>query len=415
MRRVGVDRGFRCSTTEPRVMRGIAGALCLAAALSLAVDPASATEAVPGSIDFAAGFQGRTEPTFTRDDVATLFWAAPAPATPPFAAVEPIFARPEAHDLFATRADALLSATSATPSEAAPAEPMFARPEIEALFASAAANPVPEVEIATAPVPEGPVFMRPEVVELFRAAPEPTIDEETEQRQPVFARPEVAALFEQSREYTGADDAPAEASPAEPVFARPEVAALVEAFSVAHAEERPEASEPVFARAEVVGLFLDRVDELAADLPDAPSPKAAPALASRERFSEPDGDPSMTGSLAPETGRPGGAASQPRDPTATASLPQPKRIGAGRAVWYDLPGRTANGEQFDPNAMTAGHRTLPFGTRVRVVNPQTGRSVVVRINDRGPVQKKFEIDLSRGSARAIGVTGVSTVELYAAD
>jgi len=65
--------------------------------------------------------------------------------------------------------------------------------------------------------------------------------------------------------------------------------------------------------------------------------------------------------------------------------------------------------------MTAGHRTLPFGTRVRVVNRETGRSVVVRINDRGPVQRKFEIDLSRGSARALGITGVSTVELYAAE
>jgi rare lipoprotein A len=65
--------------------------------------------------------------------------------------------------------------------------------------------------------------------------------------------------------------------------------------------------------------------------------------------------------------------------------------------------------------MTAGHRTLALGTRVRVVNRQNGRSVVVRINDRGPVQKKFEIDLSRGSARVLGFTGVAPVDIYAVE
>jgi rare lipoprotein A len=394
------------------VKRGLAWALCLAAVLL--VDPAGASDATPGPIDFAAGFQGRTEPTFARDDVAALFASSPALAAPSFAPVEPAFARPEAHELFATRADALSGETLDTPAEAAAVEPAFARPEIAALFASAAANPAPDAQVA-APAPEGPVFTRPDVSELFAAAPEPLADEEPEQRQPVFARAEVAALFEPSQESFGGGDDEAESGPAEPVFARPEVAALVEALSAAHAEEQPGVAERVFARAEVVGLFLERVDELAADLPDAPSPKAAPAIASRGQAPSSDGGPSMTGSLSSEAGPPGGVAAQPRDATTTASLPAPKRIGAGRAVWYDLPGRTANGEQFDPNAMTAGHRTLPFGTRVRVVNPQTGRSVVVRINDRGPVQRKFEIDLSRGSARAIGVTGVSTVELYAAD
>ncbi|RMH65902.1 MAG: septal ring lytic transglycosylase RlpA family protein [Cyanobacteria bacterium J003] len=80
----------------------------------------------------------------------------------------------------------------------------------------------------------------------------------------------------------------------------------------------------------------------------------------------------------------------------------------GIASWYG-PGfhgaRTANGERFDQNALTAAHRTLPFGKRVRVTNLQNGRSVVVRINDRGPFTGGREIDLSRGAAAAIGLIG----------
>ena len=65
--------------------------------------------------------------------------------------------------------------------------------------------------------------------------------------------------------------------------------------------------------------------------------------------------------------------------------------------------RTANGERFDMNAMTAAHKTLPFGTRVRVTNPRNGRSVTVRINDRGPYIRGREIDLSRAAAAEIGM------------
>ena len=65
--------------------------------------------------------------------------------------------------------------------------------------------------------------------------------------------------------------------------------------------------------------------------------------------------------------------------------------------------RTASGERFNPNAMTAAHRTLRFGTRVRVTNSRNGRSVIVRINDRGPFVKGRSIDLSSGAARAIGI------------
>jgi rare lipoprotein A len=67
---------------------------------------------------------------------------------------------------------------------------------------------------------------------------------------------------------------------------------------------------------------------------------------------------------------------------------------------------TATGERFDPTAMTAAHRTLPFGTRVRVTRLDTGNSVVVRINDRGPFKPGRVIDLSERAAENLGMTGI---------
>ena len=74
----------------------------------------------------------------------------------------------------------------------------------------------------------------------------------------------------------------------------------------------------------------------------------------------------------------------------------------GRASWYALHSRTANGERMNPSAMTAAHRSLPFGTKVKVTNQNNGRSVVVRINDRGPFVKGRFLDLSRGAAKQLG-------------
>ena len=71
--------------------------------------------------------------------------------------------------------------------------------------------------------------------------------------------------------------------------------------------------------------------------------------------------------------------------------------------------RTASGSTFDPNGLTAAHRTLPFGTRVRVSNPKTGRSVMVRITDRGPWIAGRIIDLSHAAARSIGLSGLGQV------
>ncbi|TXN69279.1 septal ring lytic transglycosylase RlpA family protein [Methylobacterium sp. WL18] len=89
----------------------------------------------------------------------------------------------------------------------------------------------------------------------------------------------------------------------------------------------------------------------------------------------------------------------------------PAAAQSGGASWYGSGHRTANGERFNPNGLTAAHRSLPFGTRVRVENRRTGRTVVVRINDRGPFVRGRIIDLSRGSARALGMGGTSYVSL----
>jgi peptidoglycan lytic transglycosylase len=88
----------------------------------------------------------------------------------------------------------------------------------------------------------------------------------------------------------------------------------------------------------------------------------------------------------------------------------------GNASWYgnNFDGKkTANGEEFDSEALTAAHPNLPFGSIVRVVNPRNGKFEVVRINDRGPYQEGREIDVSYRVARKIGLThaGVTKVRL----
>jgi rare lipoprotein A (peptidoglycan hydrolase) len=115
----------------------------------------------------------------------------------------------------------------------------------------------------------------------------------------------------------------------------------------------------------------------------------------------------------------GGAASRPPEVEAKAGddfRPEvnERPIASGRATFYEHPGRTASGEIFNPNELTAAHHTLPLGTRVRVVNEETGESVVVRINDRIPRTAKILIDLSRASAQAIRLPGAGQVTLYLA-
>jgi rare lipoprotein A len=113
------------------------------------------------------------------------------------------------------------------------------------------------------------------------------------------------------------------------------------------------------------------------------------------------------------------------DPSTTGSIAQPqietgRAIQRGTASWYG-PGfhgrKTASGERFNSYDMTAAHRSLPFGTRLRVVNEKNGRSVVVRVNDRGPFAHRRIIDLAKGPAQALGLTssGTAYVSLHRLD
>ncbi len=112
------------------------------------------------------------------------------------------------------------------------------------------------------------------------------------------------------------------------------------------------------------------------------------------------------------------AIEQPRRPAATASVvrrapavepgeSQGKSEGKshGIASFYSQGTKTASGEKFDPNELTAAHPTLPFGTRLRVTNQHTGRSVTVRVNDRGPYVPGRVVDVSYSAAEQLGMVG----------
>ena len=86
----------------------------------------------------------------------------------------------------------------------------------------------------------------------------------------------------------------------------------------------------------------------------------------------------------------------------TATIP---KTSYGVASFYTEDQQTANGERFNPNALTAAHPTLPFGTRLRVTNVATGRSVTVRINDRGPYVAGRVVDVSYSAAETLGIVG----------
>ena len=94
----------------------------------------------------------------------------------------------------------------------------------------------------------------------------------------------------------------------------------------------------------------------------------------------------------------------------TVALPIAALAQSGVASVYSGQ-KTANGEYASAAGMTAAHRTLPFGTKVRVTNQHTGRSVVVRINDRGPFVRGRVIDITPAAAHALGMSGLAPVTL----
>lgn len=124
-------------------------------------------------------------------------------------------------------------------------------------------------------------------------------------------------------------------------------------------------------------------------------PRPAPAPAKRPSHSHRPTQPR------PATPRPLPVAP---DSPATVAPDAGPGVERGQAVWYASGRMTASGERFDKHAMAAAHRTLPFGTKVRVTADATGRAVVVRINDRGPFGNKTRIiDLTEAAARKLGI------------
>lgn len=163
------------------------------------------------------------------------------------------------------------------------------------------------------------------------------------------------------------------------------------------------------ARAENIFAYLD---------PSPGSPAAAPAATPwvttttpathRAVPAEPPPErPAAARTNAPPAPRARGPIAPPSGPTQRPRELTGKRHALdGLASFYGEGERTANGERFDKRALTAAHKTLPFGTKVRVTRLDTGTSVVVRINDRGPFKPGRVIDLSEKAAENIGMTGV---------
>lgn len=89
----------------------------------------------------------------------------------------------------------------------------------------------------------------------------------------------------------------------------------------------------------------------------------------------------------------------------------PASAQCGSASWYALYSQTASGEQMDPSELTAAHRTLPFGTKLKVTNQENGKSVIVRVNDRGPFIKGRVIDLSKAAANRLGFVSSGVTDI----
>src|SRR5262245_31848191 len=147
------------------------------------------------------------------------------------------------------------------------------------------------------------------------------------------------------------------------------------------------------------------------------------AKAAREAFTQARlaPDPSVLNAPSQAPQDEGSLRDTPQDEAASRDTSQDDAAQAqgqtGRASWYDLEAKTASGEAMDGEALTAAHPSLPFGSKVRVANLDNGRSVVVRINDRGPFGNGRIIDVSRAAAGQLGMigTGVARVSVNPVD
>lgn len=164
------------------------------------------------------------------------------------------------------------------------------------------------------------------------------------------------------------------------------------------------------ASAAVVGALLVGGGVGAVHLVGARSPEPLEMTAPTTSPPTTSAAPTPTPSKTPQRASRGNARSAEESPSPTRSPKATKTTtkaevvtdtGTCGASFYDEPQGTANGETFDPEALTAAHKTWAFNTRVRVTNPDNGKSVIVRINDRGPYIDGRCIDLSRAAFRAI--------------
>jgi len=140
-----------------------------------------------------------------------------------------------------------------------------------------------------------------------------------------------------------------------------------------------------------------------------PPPAAAPVASPPERSatSNPESSPKKDRPSSTES-RGEASSVAPAEPAVPLGA-RPLATEVGRASWYGPPyhnRRGSNGEVYNMNAMTAAHRTLPFGTMVRVTNLRNRRTVVVRINDRGPFVKSRVIDVSQAAAKQLQFSGL---------
>jgi rare lipoprotein A len=149
----------------------------------------------------------------------------------------------------------------------------------------------------------------------------------------------------------------------------------------------------------------------------APATVSTSKPAVRPAVASPANHPTLKPTLASAS-----ATMLPAGPSTTAAAPAVLRVppaapaanrvaGCHRIIsaYYYQGRRTASGATFNPNGLTAAHRTLPFGTKLAVTNPRTGKTVTVTINDRGPYVRGVSLDLSLGAAKAIGMRGTSPV------
>jgi hypothetical protein len=229
----------------------------------------------------------------------------------------------------------------------------------------------------------------PAAAQVIQEGPSNRFDASFEtSREPIFARPDVSSLLPATELMVPDESAPAETQ-------------------VTDAAPAAEVRAPLAAGARTVTTLVKELVISPAESAPAPAPPPQKVAAA------PVDPPAIAPGAAPLAEEP--AQAQATGTVATGPMPPVRtgrRLAVTRAAWYQHSGRTASGERYNPDGLTAAHRSLPLGTRVMVVNQRNGRSVVVRINDRVPKTAKLPVDLSRGSARAIGMTGIATVALY---